>query len=103
MFRLGRTDTIRSTSVDSLKFVQSMDDPNKSVRISKWSERTPLQKIRKATHWANSDNWFQLSRTAPDRKVKLKHSLEYVIAHLGFHLAVLSRVISLAFDTCEVI
>lgn len=104
MFRLGRTDTIRSTSVDSLKFVQSMDDPDKSVRISKkWSERTPLQKIRKATHWANSVNWFQLSRTAPDRKVKLKHSLEYVIAHLGFHLAVLSHVISLAFDTCEVI
>ncbi|MEE6505561.1 hypothetical protein FKM82_005560 [Ascaphus truei] len=29
MFRLGRTDTIRSTSVDSLHFVQSMDDPGK--------------------------------------------------------------------------
>nr|XP_015222289.1 PREDICTED: carnitine O-acetyltransferase isoform X1 [Lepisosteus oculatus] len=27
MFRLGRTDTIRSTSVDSLNFVQAMDDP----------------------------------------------------------------------------
>ncbi|XP_064379815.1 carnitine O-acetyltransferase isoform X2 [Dromaius novaehollandiae] len=30
MFRLGRTDTIRSTSVDSLKFVQAMDKPDKS-------------------------------------------------------------------------
>lgn len=42
MFRLGRTDTIRSTSVDSLKFVQSMDSPDQSVRISKkWSKRNP--------------------------------------------------------------
>lgn len=31
MFRLGRTDTIRSASVDSLKFVQSMDDSGKQV------------------------------------------------------------------------
>nr|XP_028571917.1 carnitine O-acetyltransferase isoform X2 [Podarcis muralis] len=29
MFRLGRTDTIRSASVDSLKFVQAMDDSGK--------------------------------------------------------------------------
>uniref|UniRef100_A0A672K6H3 Carnitine O-acetyltransferase n=1 Tax=Sinocyclocheilus grahami TaxID=75366 RepID=A0A672K6H3_SINGR len=28
MFRLGRTDTIRSTSIDSAKFVKAMDDPN---------------------------------------------------------------------------
>uniref|UniRef100_A0A673KGY9 Carnitine O-acetyltransferase n=1 Tax=Sinocyclocheilus rhinocerous TaxID=307959 RepID=A0A673KGY9_9TELE len=28
MFRLGRTDTIRSTSIDSDKFVKAMDDPN---------------------------------------------------------------------------
>uniref|UniRef100_A0A8C1TLH6 Carnitine O-acetyltransferase a n=1 Tax=Cyprinus carpio TaxID=7962 RepID=A0A8C1TLH6_CYPCA len=27
MFRLGRTDTIRSTSIDSAKFVKAMDDP----------------------------------------------------------------------------
>ncbi|XP_031986479.1 carnitine O-acetyltransferase isoform X2 [Corvus moneduloides] len=33
MFRLGRTDTIRSTSVDSLKFVQSMDSPDKSICV----------------------------------------------------------------------
>lgn len=50
MFRLGRTDTIRSTSVDSLKFVQSMDSPDKSVRISKWSKR---EKKRKAAYLAN--------------------------------------------------
>nr|XP_023696517.1 carnitine O-acetyltransferase-like isoform X2 [Paramormyrops kingsleyae] len=30
MYRLGRTDTIRSTSIDSLRFVQAMDDPSKS-------------------------------------------------------------------------
>lgn len=54
MFRLGRTDTIRSTSVESLKFVQSMDSPDKSVRIlKKWSKRTPLQKKRKAAYLAN--------------------------------------------------
>uniref|UniRef100_A0A8D0E839 Carnitine O-acetyltransferase n=1 Tax=Salvator merianae TaxID=96440 RepID=A0A8D0E839_SALMN len=29
MFRLGRTDTIRSASVDSLNFVKAMDDPGK--------------------------------------------------------------------------
>lgn len=32
MFRLGRTDTIRSTSVDSARFVKAMDDPAKHVR-----------------------------------------------------------------------
>ncbi len=31
MFRLGRTDTIRSTSIDSAKFVKAMDDPAKHV------------------------------------------------------------------------
>ncbi|KAL4660769.1 carnitine O-acetyltransferase isoform X2 [Arapaima gigas] len=31
MFRLGRTDTIRSTSMDSLRFVQAMDDPTRTV------------------------------------------------------------------------
>ncbi|XP_061116834.1 carnitine O-acetyltransferase-like [Conger conger] len=29
MFKLGRTDTIRSTSIDSFRFVQAMDDPSK--------------------------------------------------------------------------
>ncbi|XP_063050703.1 carnitine O-acetyltransferase-like [Engraulis encrasicolus] len=29
MFRLGRTETIRSTSLDSFAFVKAMDDPNK--------------------------------------------------------------------------
>ncbi|XP_010222256.1 PREDICTED: carnitine O-acetyltransferase [Tinamus guttatus] len=44
MFRLGRTDTIRSASVDSLKFVQAMDNADKSVRISrKQSKRSALQ------------------------------------------------------------
>uniref|UniRef100_A0A8C9F196 Carnitine O-acetyltransferase n=1 Tax=Pavo cristatus TaxID=9049 RepID=A0A8C9F196_PAVCR len=46
MFRLGRTDTIRSASIESLKFVQSMDSPDKSVRISeKWHERTPAHML----------------------------------------------------------
>lgn len=31
MFHLGRTDTIRSASVDSLAFVKAMDDPSVSV------------------------------------------------------------------------
>ncbi|XP_028664483.1 carnitine O-acetyltransferase isoform X3 [Erpetoichthys calabaricus] len=30
MYRLGRTDTIRSASIDSQHFVQAMDDPSKS-------------------------------------------------------------------------
>uniref|UniRef100_A0A8C1SRQ0 Carnitine O-acetyltransferase a n=1 Tax=Cyprinus carpio TaxID=7962 RepID=A0A8C1SRQ0_CYPCA len=33
MFRLGRTDTIRSTSIDSDKFVKAMDDPAKHVLV----------------------------------------------------------------------
>ncbi|TRZ00594.1 hypothetical protein DNTS_006463 [Danionella cerebrum] len=31
MFRLGRTDTIRSTSTDSARFVKAMDDPAKNA------------------------------------------------------------------------
>lgn len=31
MFKYGRTDAIRVTSVDSLKFVQAMQDPSKQV------------------------------------------------------------------------
>lgn len=33
MFHLGRTDTIRSASTSSLKFVEAMDKPNKQVRV----------------------------------------------------------------------
>lgn len=32
MFHLGRTDTIRSASIDSLAFVQAMDDSSIGVR-----------------------------------------------------------------------
>ena len=32
IFHLGRTDTIRSASVDSLAFVKAMDDPSVTVR-----------------------------------------------------------------------
>lgn len=32
MFHLGRTDTIRSASMDSLAFVKAMDDPSETVR-----------------------------------------------------------------------
>lgn len=32
MFHLGRTDTIRSASMDSLTFVKAMDDPSVTVR-----------------------------------------------------------------------
>lgn len=32
MFHLGRTDTIRSASTDSLTFVKAMDDSNVAVR-----------------------------------------------------------------------
>lgn len=32
MFHLGRTDTIRSASMDSLTFVKSMDDSDVTVR-----------------------------------------------------------------------
>lgn len=34
MFKYGRTDAIRVTSVDSLKFVQAMQDPSKQVLLS---------------------------------------------------------------------
>ena len=33
MFHLGRTDTIRSASMDSLAFVKAMDDANVTVRV----------------------------------------------------------------------
>ncbi|KAM9117256.1 carnitine O-acetyltransferase isoform 2-T2 [Pangshura tecta] len=50
MFRLGRTDTIRSASVDSLKFVQAMDNPNKQ-------DQEKVELLRRATqaHRAYTD------------------------------------------------
>lgn len=34
MFKYGRTDAIRSTTVDSFKFVQAMQDPAKQVLLN---------------------------------------------------------------------
>uniref|UniRef100_A0A8C3XUF2 Carnitine O-acetyltransferase n=1 Tax=Chelydra serpentina TaxID=8475 RepID=A0A8C3XUF2_CHESE len=50
MFRLGRTDTIRSASVDSLKFVQAMDNPSKQ-------NQEKVELLRRATqaHRAYTD------------------------------------------------
>lgn len=45
MFRYGRTDAIRVTSVDSLKFVQAMQDPSKQVPFL--CERTARIRILK--------------------------------------------------------
>lgn len=33
MFKYGRTDAIRATTVDSFKFVQAMQDPVKQVLL----------------------------------------------------------------------
>ncbi|XP_036384439.1 carnitine O-acetyltransferase-like isoform X1 [Megalops cyprinoides] len=41
MFRLGRTDTIRSASIDSLNFVRGMDDPTKQVRLPSGNPVSP--------------------------------------------------------------
>ncbi|XP_038230356.1 carnitine O-acetyltransferase isoform X2 [Dermochelys coriacea] len=50
MFRLGRTDTIRSASVDSLKFVEAMDNPSKQ-------NQEKVELLRRATqaHRAYTD------------------------------------------------
>uniref|UniRef100_A0A8D0L9N8 Carnitine O-acetyltransferase n=1 Tax=Sphenodon punctatus TaxID=8508 RepID=A0A8D0L9N8_SPHPU len=50
MFRLGRTDTIRSASVDSLKFVQAMDNAGKQ-------NQEKMELLRRATqaHRAYTD------------------------------------------------
>lgn len=37
MFKYGRTDAIRVTTVDSLKFVQAMQDSTKQVLFNQWS------------------------------------------------------------------
>ncbi|XP_039417409.1 carnitine O-acetyltransferase isoform X1 [Corvus cornix cornix] len=56
MFRLGRTDTIRSTSVDSLKFVQSMDSPDKSDQEKADLLRRATQAHREYTDMAIRGN-----------------------------------------------
>uniref|UniRef100_A0A452IM35 Carnitine O-acetyltransferase n=1 Tax=Gopherus agassizii TaxID=38772 RepID=A0A452IM35_9SAUR len=50
MFRLGRTDTIRSASVDSLKFVQAMDNPSKQNQ-----EKVELLRRAAQAHRAYTD------------------------------------------------
>ncbi|KAJ7428661.1 hypothetical protein WISP_01067 [Willisornis vidua] len=67
MFRLGRTDTIRSTSVDSLNFVQSMDSPDESVRNVEREDSTP--KNNSCLFGYPCVSWCQLSRTAPVTKL----------------------------------
>uniref|UniRef100_A0A8C3Q9Q2 Carnitine O-acetyltransferase n=1 Tax=Geospiza parvula TaxID=87175 RepID=A0A8C3Q9Q2_GEOPR len=56
MFRLGRTDTIRSTSVHSLKFVQSMDSPDKSDQEKADLLRRATQAHREYTDMAIRGN-----------------------------------------------
>ncbi|XP_049688797.1 carnitine O-acetyltransferase isoform X2 [Accipiter gentilis] len=56
MFRLGRTDTIRSTSVESLKFVQSMDSPDKSDQEKADLLRRATQAHRQYTDMAIRGN-----------------------------------------------
>uniref|UniRef100_A0A8C4V280 Carnitine O-acetyltransferase n=1 Tax=Falco tinnunculus TaxID=100819 RepID=A0A8C4V280_FALTI len=56
MFRLGRTDTIRSTSVQSLKFVQSMDSPDKSDQEKADLLRRAAQAHREYTDMAIRGN-----------------------------------------------
>ncbi|XP_050782150.1 carnitine O-acetyltransferase isoform X2 [Gopherus flavomarginatus] len=50
MFRLGRTDTIRSASVDSLKFVEAMDNPSKQNQ-----EKVELLRRAAQAHRAYTD------------------------------------------------
>ncbi|KAM4695911.1 carnitine O-acetyltransferase isoform 1-T1 [Rhinophrynus dorsalis] len=60
MFRLGRTDTIRSASVDSMKFVQGMDDPSKQNQ-----EKVDL--LRKAVNAHRSYTDMAIRGNAIDR------------------------------------
>uniref|UniRef100_A0A8C9TX10 Carnitine O-acetyltransferase n=1 Tax=Scleropages formosus TaxID=113540 RepID=A0A8C9TX10_SCLFO len=50
MFRLGRTDTIRSASIDSLNFSRTMDDPSKPV-----AEKVALLEKAVKAHRAYTD------------------------------------------------
>lgn len=56
MFRLGRTDTIRSASIESLKFVQSMDSPDKSDQVKTDLLRRATQAHREYTDMAIRGN-----------------------------------------------
>ncbi|XP_042335528.1 carnitine O-acetyltransferase isoform X1 [Sceloporus undulatus] len=56
MFRLGRTDTIRSTSVDSLNFVQAMDDSGKQDQEKAELLRRAAQAHRSYTDMAIKGN-----------------------------------------------
>lgn len=97
MFRLGRTDTIRSTSVDSLKFVQSMDSPDKSVRISeKWSKRNPEK--RKTSYLANPvSSGFSYGGLHPILSYTIACS---IFTHQGFNLTFPSHVLKAWETSC---
>ncbi|XP_041428397.1 carnitine O-acetyltransferase isoform X2 [Xenopus laevis] len=60
MFRLGRTDTIRSASIDSMNFVESMDDPSKQNQ-----EKVDLLRKAAQAHRAYTDT--AISGKAIDR------------------------------------
>ncbi|XP_031746356.1 carnitine O-acetyltransferase isoform X1 [Xenopus tropicalis] len=56
MFRLGRTDTIRSASIDSENFVQAMDDPSKQNQEKVDLLRKAVQAHRAYTDMAINGN-----------------------------------------------
>ncbi|XP_019396309.1 PREDICTED: carnitine O-acetyltransferase isoform X2 [Crocodylus porosus] len=56
MFHLGRTDTIRSASVSSLKFVEAMDKPNKQNQEKVDLLRRAMQAHRQYTDMALTGN-----------------------------------------------
>ncbi|KAJ6654630.1 hypothetical protein lerEdw1_006783 [Lerista edwardsae] len=56
MFRLGRTDTIRSASVDSLKFVEAMDNPGQQEHEKAELLRRAAQAHRSYTDMAIKGN-----------------------------------------------
>ncbi|XP_066466692.1 carnitine O-acetyltransferase [Tiliqua scincoides] len=60
MFRLGRTDTIRSASVDSLKFVQAMDNPGQQ-------EQEKVELLRRAAQAHRSYTDMAIKGNAIDR------------------------------------
>lgn len=51
MFKYGRTDAIRVTTVDSLKFVQAMQDPTKQVPVKHWSFNINVQFKQFSKKW----------------------------------------------------
>ncbi|XP_074871941.1 carnitine O-acetyltransferase isoform X2 [Carettochelys insculpta] len=60
MFCLGRTDTIRSASVDSLKFVQAMDNPSKP-------NQEKVELLRRATQAHRAYTDMAINGNAIDR------------------------------------